>query len=283
MRRSRICAVLCVCKLHRKYSQARNEEFSNKFHFFSFQNKLETAHEVRLFQAYILSKNAMNDKTNFVNRCSSHYFEESFFLYLEFLLHPYFRLSFCSKNIGISLRSPALIFNFWGGLVSNIFTVGSLASLYADRELAYQNHLPEQEFERLRKNIEYNFKVSGANLASIATITILGIALISQSIFAIAAFVLAYNVRNSFMKSVLLTGVIDQYREDELPQSLLNRIVNVCTPEARKTCVKEYLEIDDQNWDPTAYQVLDFIAWMNWAPIWRQREVNALNDLANQL
>jgi hypothetical protein len=167
-------------------------------------------------------------------------------------------------NFIISLRSPTRFFkNVLGGNMSNGFTVNSLATAFADRQLAHQNLAPAEATLK-RKRVEWDFKVTGFNLATAAAVASLALAIIVSSMATFVLFVVVYNIRKSFMRAAEETALVlpDQAALDP---ALLNRIANL-NPTQRRNEIAAHLEINDENWKVVQYQLLDFKVWMNWSP-----------------
>lgn len=132
-----------------------------------------------------------------------------------------------------------------------IYTVDYFANSYADRKMA--EPIPQNVF-RYRDNFVYDFKVTGFNLTTVATIGTVALAILVNSPFVLILALLVSCARNAFMRDLDLTG----------PNPNL-RITDV-NPNARRGALMQHLAINDANWQPVQIQLLGFRVWMNWTP-----------------
>lgn len=144
--------------------------------------------------------------------------------------------------------------------MANIFSVESLARRHADSTLR------EDVVVNTRRRCEYDFKITGFNGSTVATIALVALSIFTGSILLFALAAIAYSVRGAFLKSIMLTGV--NHGEDGI-----RRLMEL-DPEEVQYEVADYLGIADAQWQPTHSQVLNFKVWMNWAPA-QQVEVQA--------
>lgn len=142
--------------------------------------------------------------------------------------------------------------------MANIFSVDSLARRHADSTLRGDIQV------HARRRCEYDFKVTGFNASTVATIALVALSIFTGSILVFALAALAYSVRGAFLKSIMLTGA---------QENLVGRLMELDPEEAREETA-EYLGIADDEWQMTHSQVLNFKVWMNWAPA-QQQEVQA--------
>lgn len=168
--------------------------------------------------------------------------------------------------------------------MSNGFTVNSLATQYADRQLAYQQNIPEARRDLMRKRMEYDFKVTGFNAATAATIVTLALAILSNSFLVLAACAVIHNIRKSFMRAVEQTAILPAGPAQPINPELLHRIANL-NPTQRRNEIAAYLEINEDNWQMIQYQLFDFKGWMNWTPalpvLVNDQPAAAAGELAN--
>ena len=151
--------------------------------------------------------------------------------------------------------------------MANIHTVSSWATAYADMQLANQQLEPAAQ-QLLRKRVEYDFKVTGFNAATVAMISFLALSLISNSVFSLVLLVVSYGIRRSFMNAIDLTvtPVRDEGEGEALSVPLMMRMFNLWSEAQKRIAVTGYLEIEDANWQTTGFQVFDLVLWKNWIP-----------------
>ena len=147
---------------------------------------------------------------------------------------------------------------------TNGFTVNSLATAFADRQLAHQQ-LAEPQRAQMRNRMEFDFKVTGFNGSTAAAIATLALAIFTSSVAIFVLSAIVYNIRHSFMRAVEETALLrpDQQAVDP---DLLQRVANL-NPVQRRNEIAAHLDIHDENWKVVQYQRFDFKVWMNWTPV----------------
>ncbi|MBX7066338.1 MAG: hypothetical protein K1X28_03825 [Parachlamydiales bacterium] len=139
--------------------------------------------------------------------------------------------------------------------MANIFSVESLAARHVESTL--RGDVTEQA----RRKCAFDFKITGFNASTVATIAMVAAAIFTGSILVYALALLAYQVRGAFMRSILTTGL-------EEGGDLIARI-NELNPNDAKAEIAEHLGIEDEEWQMTHSQILAFKLWMNWTPAQR--------------
>jgi hypothetical protein len=144
-----------------------------------------------------------------------------------------------------------------------VITVNSLATQFADRQLAHQQ-FPGPQRALARKRVEYDFKVTGFNVLTAATIVALAGAIITSSVALLVIWGVLYNMRNAFMNAVEQTALLAPGQQ-AIDPALVARIANLDSTQRRNE-IAAHLEINDRNWKVFQCRILDFKALMSWTP-----------------
>lgn len=137
--------------------------------------------------------------------------------------------------------------------MSSIFSVESLSRLHSEAVLRGSNVADEA-----KRQCEFNFKVTGFNASTVASIILVAVGVFTGSIFMCAAAFLAYQVRGDFYRSLMATGMDNM-------QNLMDRIHEIDPVRARNE-ISAYLGVRGPDWQLTHTQILAFKLWMNWVP-----------------
>jgi hypothetical protein len=130
--------------------------------------------------------------------------------------------------------------------MATILTIDSLAKSYASRLLPCGAPIYQRSI--------YDFKVTGFNLSTIATVMSVVLAIFTNSTLFLILAGLAYNVRRICMRELDSTGLLEG--------NLVDRLV----PNARRADVARFLGVEDPKWQMVQFQLINFRCWMNWTP-----------------
>lgn len=147
--------------------------------------------------------------------------------------------------------------------MANVYSVNALATSMAERQLAYQN-IQGNERAQMQRRMEYDFKVTGFNIATVTAIMAFVLTIFTGSLIVLALAVLTCCARRAFLKSAESTALVRP--GGEIDADLLQRIADL-DPVRRRNEIAAFLGVADANWQPTQLQLLDFKIWMGWAPV----------------
>lgn len=132
-------------------------------------------------------------------------------------------------------------------------TVSSLAKHYAES-------IDRNGNEIRAARLEFDFKATGFNYATITMIITLSVAIFFGSTSLLALSFICYQTRLSFLKAVELTGI--HLPNQQIDVDLVGRIANL-DPVQREREIGETLRIGREGWELYQYRFLDFKLWIN--------------------
>ncbi len=150
---------------------------------------------------------------------------------------------------------------------SNIMNVQALATAYADHQLANREVGAEERAE-MQHRLEWNFKVTGFNAATVATVVSIALLVFVHSPLVFILSALSYAIRNSFKYSILEIAT----EEDRGDGELFYKFIPL-KGDRFKALLARHLGLMNEQWEgPVHRQILEFVVWLNRVPLEQQVE-----------